>query len=66
MPKVRDLTDIINKHPSGSYLSAALSMNWQWQVNERDEAAAKGIKQRQLDREARAQRYGLKIYYIGD
>lgn len=58
-----DLADIIKSRPSKTYLSAALAMNWQWQSHERDEAAARTVKQRRLAREARAQLRGIDLPY---
>lgn len=61
MPRVRDLADIIMVQPSKAYLSSALAINWQWQKYERDEADAKGAKQRRLAVEVRAELRGVKL-----
>lgn len=66
MYRVKDLTHTINNRPNSSYLNTALTINWNWQSYERDEAAAKNNMQRKLTKEAKAKRYGLRLRYLGD
>jgi hypothetical protein len=61
MARVRDLYEIINRRPSNSYLSEALSTTWRFNRDERREADALSPRLRQLKRESRASRYGLRL-----
>ena len=60
--RIGDLTEIINCRPTKSYLGAALNMQWSaWSQYERDDAEARQPRLRQLSRQAKAERYGLKL-----
>jgi hypothetical protein len=61
MARVRDLYDIINRRPSNRYLSEALSTAWVFNREDRREADALSPRLRQLKRESRASRYGLRL-----
>ena len=56
----RDLTEIIGKRTSKSYLSKALAAGWNnWARYEREEADALHPRLRRLARNERKQRYGV-------
>ncbi len=56
----RDLTEIIGKRTSKSYLGRALAMQWNaWDKYEREESDALHPRLRRLAREARARTYGV-------
>lgn len=58
----RDLTEIINNKRSRTYLGRALNIHWNaWGQYERDDAEARNPRLRRLSRQARAERYGLKL-----
>lgn len=58
----RDLTEIIGKHPSKSYLGRALAMHWNaWGKYERGESEALHPHLRRLVRESRAKSYGINL-----
>jgi hypothetical protein len=58
----RDLTEIINNRRSRTYLGKALNIQWNvWGQYERDDAEARNPRLRRLSRQARAERYGLRI-----
>ncbi len=58
----RDLTEIINNKRSRTYLGQALAMHWNVVGRyERDDAEARNPRLRRLSRQARADRYGLRV-----
>jgi hypothetical protein len=58
----RDLTEIIKSRRSGTYLGRALNMHWNaWGQYERDDAEAGNPRLRRLSRQARAERYGVRL-----
>jgi len=58
----RDLTEIIGKRISKAYLGRALTSQWNaWDRYEREEADAVHPRLRRLAREARMERYGVRI-----
>lgn len=58
----RDLTEIINNRRSKAYLGRALNMHWNALGQyERDDAEARNPRLRRLSRQARAERYGLRL-----
>ena len=60
--RIRELTEIINGRPNKSYLGAALKMHWNaWSQYERDDAESRQPRLTRLSRQARAERYGLKL-----
>lgn len=60
--KRRELTEIINKRRSKAYVGQALSLHWDlWGQYERDDTEASHPRLRRLSRQAKAERYGLRI-----
>ena len=58
----RDLTEIINNKRSRTYLGRALAMHWSLSGQyERDDAESRHPRLRRLTRQARAERYGLRL-----
>jgi len=66
MARTRDLYDIITRRPSNRYFSEALSTSWELHRYDRNEAEVLSPKLRQLKRESRVSRYGIRLPSTAD